>query len=161
MVSASSPSALTGRTDGAIGYVEYAYALQNRMTSTQLKNHDGAYVSPESKAFQAAAANADWSKAPGFYLLLTDQSGKESWPITGATFILMRKNQEHPERAAEVLKFFSWAYHNGGQMAEQLDYVPMPSNVISMVEDSWKQIVGIDGKPVWSGTAQSGSSAKK
>ena len=144
-------AALAGRTDGAIGYVEYAYALQNKMTYTLLKNHDGAFVAPESKAFQAAAANADWTKAPGFYLLLTDQPGKESWPITGATFILMRKKQDHPDRAADVLKFFDWAYHNGSQMAEQLDYVPMPANVVKMVEDSWKQITGADGKPVWNG----------
>ena len=144
-------AALAGRTDGAIGYVEFAYALQNKMTHTLLKNRDGAFVSPDSKTFQAAAANADWTKAPGFYLLLTDQPGKESWPITGATFILMHKQQEHPDRAAEVLKFFDWSYHNGGQMAEQLDYVPMPTNVVGMVEQSWKQIVGSGGKPVWDG----------
>src|ERR1700730_6937310 len=118
-------AALTARTDGAIGYVEYAYALQNKMTYAQLKNHDGNFVSPEAKTFQAAAANAYWSKAPGFYLLLTDQPGKDSWPITGATFILMHKQQADPAKAQEVLTFFDWAFHNGGQMAEQLDYVPM------------------------------------
>ncbi len=144
-------AALAGRTDGAIGYVEYAYALQNKMTYTLLKNHDGAFVAPDSKAFQAAAANADWAKAPGFYLLLTDQPGKESWPITGATFILMHKKPDHPERAAEVLKFFDWSYKNGNQLAEQLDYVPMPAKIVGMVEDSWKQIAGSDGKPVWDG----------
>jgi phosphate transport system substrate-binding protein len=84
-------------------------------------------------------------------MLLTDQPGKDSWPITGATFILMHKKQDHPDRAGEVLKFFDWAYHYGGQMAEQLDYVPMPANVVKMVEDSWKQIIGPDGKPVWTG----------
>jgi phosphate transport system substrate-binding protein len=144
-------AALTSRTDGAIGYVEYAYALQNKMTYAQLKNHDGNFVSPEAKAFQAAAANADWSKAPGFYLLLTDQPGKESWPITGATFILMHHAQEKPDTAREVLNFFDWAYQNGGQLAEQLDYVPMPAAVITAVEQSWKTIVGPDGKPVWTG----------
>jgi phosphate transport system substrate-binding protein len=144
-------AALAGRTDGAIGYVEYAYALQNKMTYAQLKNHDGNFVSPESKTFQAAAANADWSKAPGFYLLLTDQPGKDSWPITGATFILMHHQQDKPDTAREVLNFFDWAYHNGGQLAEQLDYVPMPPTVISAVEESWKTIVGADGKPVWTG----------
>ena len=144
-------AALAGRTDGSIGYVEYAYALQNKMTYTLLKNHDGAFVAPDSKTFQAAAANADWSKAPGFYLLLTDQPGKESWPITGATFVLANKKQEHPARAAEVLKFFDWAYHNGSQMAEQLDYVPMPAGVVSQVEQSWHDITGPDGKPVWDG----------
>ena len=145
-------AALASRTDGAIGYVEYAYAKQNKMTYTQLKNHDGSFVSPDSKAFQAAASNADWTKAPGFYLLLTDQPGKESWPITGATFILMHKKQDQPERAREVLNFFDWAYKNGGQMAEQLDYVPMPTPVVKMVGESWKQITGPDGKPVWNGT---------
>jgi phosphate transport system substrate-binding protein len=144
-------AALAGRTDGAIGYVEYAYALQNKMNYTQLKNHDGTFVSPDSKSFQAAAANADWTKAPGFYLLLTDQPGKESWPITGATFILMHKKQDKPETAKAVLDFFDWSYHNGGQMAEQLDYVPMPAGVVKMVEDSWKQITSADGKPVWKG----------
>ena len=144
-------AALAGRTDAAIGYVEYAYALQNKMTYTLLQNHDGAFVKPDSKTFQAAAANADWAKAPGFYLLLTDQPGKESWPITGATFILMHKQQQNPEKAKAVLDFFDWAYHNGGQMAEQLDYVPMPAKVVTQVEQSWKQIVGPDGKPVWNG----------
>jgi phosphate transport system substrate-binding protein len=146
-------AALATRTDGAIGYVEYAYALQNKMTYAQLKNHDGNYVSPNAQTFQAAAANADWSKAPGFYLLLTDQPGKDSWPITGATFILMHQKQDKPDTAREVLSFFDWAYHNGGQMAEQLDYVPMPAAVISAVESSWKTITGADGKPVWTGKA--------
>jgi phosphate transport system substrate-binding protein len=146
-------AALATRTDGAIGYVEYAYALQNKMTYAQLKNHDGNYVSPNAQTFQAAAANADWSKAPGFYLLLTDQPGKDSWPITGATFILMHQKQDKPDTAREVLSFFDWAYHSGGQMAEQLDYVPMPAAVISAVESSWKTITGADGKPVWTGKA--------
>ena len=144
-------AAIASRTDGAIGYVEYAYALQNKMTYVQLKNKDGNFVSPSSSSFQAAAANADWSKAPGFYLLLTDQPGKDSWPITGATFILMHHQQEKPDTAREVLNFFNWAYHNGGQMAEQLDYVSMPASVISAVEASWKTVVGADGKPVWTG----------
>jgi phosphate transport system substrate-binding protein len=146
-------AALASRTDGAIGYVEYAYALQNKMTYAQLKNHDGAYVSPDSSTFQAAAANADWSKAPGFYLLLTDQPGKDSWPITGATFILMHHQQDKPDSAREVLSFFDWAYHNGGKLAEDLDYVPMPASVIGAVEASWKTIVGPDAKPVWTGHA--------
>jgi phosphate transport system substrate-binding protein len=145
-------AALTSRTDGAIGYVEYAYALQNKMTYTQLRNRDGAFVSPESRTFQAAAANADWSKAPGFALLLTDQPGKESWPITGATFILMHKQQTKPDTGREVLNFFDWAYKNGGQLAEQLDYVPMPAAVTTAVEQSWKTIVAPDGKPVWTGS---------
>src|SRR5690242_4861925 len=144
-------AALTSRTDGAIGYVEYAYALQNKMTYTLLRNREGALVAPDGKTFQAAAANADWSKATGFYLLLTDQPGKDSWPITGASFILMHKQEAKAERARAVLGFFDWAFRNGGPLAEALDYVAMPANVVQAVEDSWKQIVGPDGKPLWDG----------
>jgi phosphate transport system substrate-binding protein len=145
-------AALAGRTAGAIGYVEYAYALQNKMVHSKLINHDGAALEPSSKVFQAAVASADWKSAPGFYLILTDQPGKESWPITGATFILMHKQPEHPERAKEVLKFFDWAYKNGAQLAESLDYIPMPQNAVALFEDSWRQIKGADGKPVWDGS---------
>jgi phosphate transport system substrate-binding protein len=144
-------AALTTRTDGAIGYVEYAYAQQNKMTYTLLRNRDGAFVAPHAFSFQMAAANADWSKAPGFYLLLTDQPGKESWPITGASFILMHKEQAKPDTGRAALGFFDWAFRNGGTLAEALDYVAMPANVVNAVEDSWKQIVGPDGKPVWDG----------
>jgi phosphate transport system substrate-binding protein len=119
------------------------------MTYTLLRNQDGAFVSPNADTFQAAAVNAEWLKSPGFYLLLTDQPGKESWPITGATFILMHMQQTKPETAREVLNFFDWAYHNGSKLAEQLDYVPMPASVISAVEQSWKTIVGPDGKSIW------------
>lgn len=154
-------AALTGRTVGAIGYVEYAYALQNKMVSTKLVNHDGAVLAPGTKAFQAAAANADWSKAPGFYLLLTDQPGKDSWPITGATFVLMHRQQTDPAKAKQVLAFFDWAYHSGQKMAEQLDYVPLPDNVVQLVEQSWRTIAGPDGKPVWNGALSgSGTSSK-
>src|SRR5438552_9836682 len=145
-------AALTSRTDGAIGYVEYAYALQTKMAFTQLRNQNGAFVSPNSKTFQAAAANADWSSAPGLGVLLTNQPGAESWPITGASFILMHKQQADPAKAKAVLDFFDWAFRNGGQMAEQLDYVPMPEKVIGLVGQSWKQITGPDGKPVWTGS---------
>jgi phosphate transport system substrate-binding protein len=144
-------AALTSRTMGAIGYVEYAYALQNKMVHTKLVNREGAALQAGSKVFQAAAAIADWKSAPGFYLILTDQPGKESWPITGATFILMYKKQDQPERAKEVLKFFDWAYKNGGQLAESLDYIPAPPSAVAIFEDSWKQIVGPDGKPIWDG----------
>jgi phosphate transport system substrate-binding protein len=143
-------AALASRTVGAIGYVEYAYALQNKLTYTKLINKDGNTVEPESKSFQAAAANADWQKAPGFYLLLTNQPGKESWPITGASFILMHKQQAKPEVAKQVLAFFDWSYQNGKQMAEQLDYVPMPDNVSKLVETSWAANIKDDGgKTVW------------
>ncbi len=139
----------TAQTPASIGYVEYAYALQNKLAYCMMQNHDGTFVKPESKTFQSAAANADWAKAPGFYLVLTDQPGKESWPITGASFILMHKTQEHPDRAAEVLKFFKWSYANGAKIAEELDYVPMPESVVKMVEGMWsKEIKGADGKVV-------------
>jgi phosphate transport system substrate-binding protein len=145
-------SALASRTLGAIGYVEYAYALQNKLVYAKLVNHDGVTLQPGSKVFQAAAANADWQGAPGFYLILTNQPGKESWPITGATFILMQKQQNNPQRAKAVLDFFAWAYKYGGKMAESLDYIPMPQNAVTIFEKGWeKNIVGPDDKPIWDG----------
>jgi phosphate transport system substrate-binding protein len=139
----------TGQTPNSIGYVEYAYALQNHLAYTLMTNHEGHFVKPDSKTFQSAAANADWAEAAGFYLVLTDQPGKDSWPITGASFILMQKSPEHPDRAAEALKFFKWSFTRGGKMAEELDYVPMPQNVVKMVEAMWsKEIMGADGKPL-------------
>jgi phosphate transport system substrate-binding protein len=146
-------SALAARTSGAIGYVEYAYALQNKMVHTKLVNADGKTLEPSANVFQAAAANADWKTAPGFYLILTNQPGAESWPITGATFILMHKQQQKPDTAKQVLSFFDWAYRHGQDMASALDYIPMPPAVVQEVEDSWKTIVGPDGKPVWTGPA--------
>jgi phosphate transport system substrate-binding protein len=144
-------SAMASRTVGAIGYVEHAYAKQNKLTFALLRNKDGEFVSPASAAFRAAAANADWSKTQDFYLLLTNQPGKESWPITGATFILLHKQQAKPDVAREVINFFDWAYLNGGKLADDLDYVPMPENVVKLVEQSWQQIKGPDGKAVWTG----------
>src|SRR5262249_17603997 len=144
---------MASRTAGAVGYVEYAYAKQNKLTHAVLRNKDGQFVTPDSRSFQSAAANADWSKVQDFNLLLTNQPGKDSWPITGATFILMHKAQSKPETAREAINFFEWAYHNGGKMAEELDYVAMPESVVKMVEESWQQIKGTDGKPVWTGRA--------
>ena len=136
--------------NGSIGYVEYAYALQNKMAHAALKNAAGQFVQPEDKAFQAAAANADWKNAPGYYLVLTEQPGKESWSITGASFILMHKEVENTATAHEVLQFFEWAYHNGQGMAKELAYVPMPESVVKMIEASWAtELKGKDGKPVW------------
>jgi phosphate transport system substrate-binding protein len=145
-------AALTTRTEGAIGYVEYAYALQNKMIYTKMLNKAGNTVAPETKTFQAAAANADWKSAPGYYLILTDQPGKESWPITATSFILMQKKADKPDNSKAVLSFFAWAYRHGGKLAEDLDYVPMPTSVYALVETSWKEITGPDGKPVWSGS---------
>jgi len=138
------------RIKNSIGYVEYAYALQNKMAYAQLKNHDGQFVKPNDTSFKSAAANAEWKKTSGFYELLTNEPGKESWPITGATFILMHKTQDKSESAKEVLKFFDWAYSNGGKMAEALDYVPMPEKVQQLVRTAWKeQIKDNKGKAIW------------
>ena len=138
------------RLNGAIGYVEYAYALQNKMNSAQLQNKDGKFVKPDSASFQAAAAGADWLGTPGFNVMLTDQPGAKSWPITGATFILVYKDQAKPDVAREVLKFFDWAYRNGDKMAEELHYVPMPENVVKVVKETWKkEIKDASGNAVW------------
>jgi phosphate transport system substrate-binding protein len=138
------------RIKGSIGYVEYAYALQNKMSYARLENQAGNFVSPTSKTFQAAAANADWVNADGFYMVLTDQPGKDSWPITGATFILVYKTQDKPGNGLAVLKFFDWDYHHGSKMAEKLDYVPMPASVVKLVEKTWaKEIKDASGKAVW------------
>jgi phosphate transport system substrate-binding protein len=140
-----------GRIVGAIGYVEYAYAKQNNMTYVKMRNHDGKFVAPEAKAFQAAAASADWAQAAGFYLILTDQPGAASWPITGASFILMPQQPKDPAAAAEALKFFAWAYKSGSKMAEDLDYVALPDKVIALVEKTWQNSITAGGKPVWTG----------
>jgi phosphate transport system substrate-binding protein len=139
------------QTDGAIGYVEYAYAKQNNLTFTKMVNKDGKVVAPSIEAFQAAAAKADWVNAKGYYLILTNQSGDASWPITGASFILMYKNPSDPAASLTALKFFDWAYKSGGDMAQQLAYVPMPANVVDMVRQTWaSSIKDSSGKQVWS-----------
>ncbi|MFM2287032.1 MAG: phosphate transport system substrate-binding protein [Pseudomonadota bacterium] len=142
---------MTTQTSGAVGYVEYAYAKQNGMTFLRMKNKDGKFVAPEAKAFQAAAANADWEKAPGYYLILTDQAGTASWPITGASFIIMYKTPKDAAASLEALKFFAWAYKDGTDLANQLDYVPLPEKVAKLVEKTWKGAIMVDGKPLWSG----------
>ena len=137
-------------TKGSIGYVEYAYAKQNKMTTVNMINKDGKAVAPSAKAFQAAAANADWEKSEGFYVILTDEPGPESWPIAGATFILIHKQPQDPAAAAEALKFFAWAYKSGDKMAEDLDYVPMPSKVVTTIQKVWaSQIKDAGGKPLF------------
>jgi phosphate transport system substrate-binding protein len=138
------------RIKNSIGYVEYAYAKKNKMTYAQLKNRDGQFVSPDDDNFKAAAAGADWAKTPGFAVVLTDQAGKNSWPITGASFILMHKVQVDAAKGKEVLKFFDWAYKNGGGMAAELEYVAMPAAVVKLVQDAWKaQLKDGSGKAVW------------
>ncbi|MCA1456927.1 phosphate ABC transporter substrate-binding protein PstS [Bradyrhizobium sp. BRP22] len=125
------------QTKNAIGYVEYAYAKQNKLTYTALVNKAGKTVQPTIAAFQAAASNADWSKAPGYYVILTDQPGEASWPITAATFILMHKEPTDKAASAEAIKFFKWSFEKGGKAAEELDYIPMPESVVKLIEKTW------------------------
>jgi len=129
---------MTTQTDGAIGYVEYAFAKQNTMADAQLINRGGKAVVPSAETFQAAAANADWAHAPGYYLILTDQPGASSWPITGASFILVYASPPKPAETTEALKFFDWAYKNGAKMAAELDYVPLPESLIKQIRATWK-----------------------
>ncbi|MHB8476338.1 MAG: phosphate ABC transporter substrate-binding protein PstS [Steroidobacteraceae bacterium] len=142
---------MTTQTDGAIGYVEYAYAKQNKMAYTLLTNKAGAAVAPNAESFQAAAANADWAHADSYYLILTDQAGAKSWPITGASFILLYKQPTDPAPVNEALKFFSWAYQDGASMAAELDYVPLPAALIAQVKKTWVSDITSGGHPVWSG----------
>ena len=140
-------AAFVQRLPNSIGYVEYAYAKQNKMAHVQLKNADGQFVQPDEASFKAAAAGADWSKS--FYQLLTEEPGKQSWPISGATFILMYKAQAKPERAASALKFFDWAYTNGDAMAAELAYVPLPDTLKAMIRKQWaEQIKDAGGKAI-------------
>lgn len=139
-------AAFVGRLPNSIGYVEYAYVKQNKMTYVQMQNAEGQFVSPDDSAFKAAAAGADWAKS--FYQILTNQPGKESWPITGATFILMQKSQEKPVQAATSLKFFEWAYKTGDKTASDLDYVPMPDSVKETILKSWAAIQDTSGKAI-------------
>jgi phosphate transport system substrate-binding protein len=142
-------SAYVSKVNGAIGYVEYAYALQNKLSHVKLKNRDGGEVEPAIATFQSAAANAEWKPEEGFGLFLTDQPGKDSWPITGVSYILIYKQQDKPETAAAMLKFFDWAYKHGKETAEQLHYVTMPEQVIQMVQATWAKEITAGGKPVW------------
>ena len=125
------------QTKNSIGYVEYAYAKQNNLTYAAMVNKAGKTVQPTVAAFQAAASNADWAKAPGYYLILTDQPGEASWPITAATFILMHKDPTDKAAAKEAIKFFKWAFEKGDKMAEELDYIPMPDPVVKLIEKTW------------------------
>jgi phosphate transport system substrate-binding protein len=138
------------QTKGSIGYVEYAFAKQNKLTSTKLVNKDGKAVAPTADAFQAAAASADWNGTPGFGVILTNEAGANSWPISGATFILIHKQPQDPVAAGEALKFFAWAYAKGGKMAEDLDYVPLPAKVVAAIQKVWaSDIKDASGKPIY------------
>jgi phosphate transport system substrate-binding protein len=142
-------AAFVKQTPGAIGYVEYAYAKQNHMTYAQMQNKSGRFVPPDAANFAAAGAGAKWSAAPGYYVLLIDQPGASTWPISGATFILMHSKQTNAANGHDVLAFFDWAYKNGNPAAESLDYVPLPEGVKGLIRKSWLKIVGPDGKPVY------------
>ncbi len=139
-------AAFVGRLPNSLGYVEYSYVKQNKLTYALVQNSAGTFVKPEDDTFKAAAAGADWAKS--FFQILTNQPGKDAWPISGATFILMHTKQDKPANATEVLKFFSWAYKNGDKTAADLDYVPMPKPVIAAIEKSWGEIKDNAGKPV-------------
>jgi phosphate transport system substrate-binding protein len=137
-------------TKGSLGYVEYAYAKQNKLTFTKVVNKDGKAVAPTAESFMAAAANADWEGTPGFAVILTNEPGASSWPIAGATFILIHKQPQNPAAAADALKFFAWAYTKGDKMAEDLDYVPMPDKVVGAIQKMWgSQIKDAGGKPLF------------
>jgi phosphate transport system substrate-binding protein len=136
-------------TKGSIGYVETAYAKQNNLTTTNLVNKDGKAMAPTAESIMSAAGGADWANAPGFYMILTDSAGEKSWPIAGATFILLPKQPKDSAATSEALKFFAWAYKNGGQMAQELDYIPMPESVVQQIEASWKGVKDDSGKPIF------------
>jgi phosphate transport system substrate-binding protein len=139
-------------TKGSIGYVEYAYAKQNKIPFADMVNKEGKTVAPTMESFQAAAANADWANAPGYYQILTIQPGAKSWPITAATFILVHKRPTDVAAVGEALKFFDWAFKNGAKEAAALDYIPMPDNVVGMIRTTWAtEIKGVDGKVVFQG----------
>jgi phosphate transport system substrate-binding protein len=142
-------TAYVQKVKGGIGYVEYAYAVQNKLGTVQLKNRAGQMVAPTMEAFQEASASADWQNAPGFYMVLTDQPGEKSWPITGASFILMHREQADAAKARQVLKFFDWCLANGDAAARKLDYVPMPKSVAELVRSMWKKDIRAAGAPVF------------
>jgi len=142
-------TATVKQVPNAIGYVESAYAKQNKLSHTLLQNKAGKFPQPDDKAFQAAAASADWKSAPGFGISLTNQAGEDAWPITAATFILVYKEPADPAKTADVLKFFDWAYKNGDKLATELDYVPLPDKVVDLIHTEWKEIKGKDGKVVF------------
>jgi phosphate transport system substrate-binding protein len=142
-------SSYVSQIDGSIGYVEYAYAVQTKLTYVLLQNRDGNYMAPTKESFMAAAANADWKDAPGFYLVLVNQPGANSWAITGASFILVYKDQTDANRTKTMLDFFDWCYKHGKEIATGLDYVPMPDNVVDLVEGMWKAQIASGGKSLW------------
>ncbi|UOF93821.1 MAG: phosphate ABC transporter substrate-binding protein PstS [Bordetella sp.] len=142
-------AAYVSQLKNSIGYVEYTYAKKNNLAWTQLKNKAGKFVQPEQQTFSAAAKNADWKSAPGMGIILTNESGAESWPITSASFIVVHKQQENPNQGHAVLEFFDWVFKNGTKSAKDLDYVPLPDFITNRIRESWFEITGIDKKSIW------------
>jgi phosphate transport system substrate-binding protein len=142
-------AAFTSRTAGAIGYVEYAYALQNNLPYALMQNKDGNFVAPSTASFQAAASGADWTSVPGFGLILANQPGPTTWPMTASTFVLMYKKQDKPDVAKAALGYFDFALKQDQQDALKIDYVPLPDSLVQQIEDSWKSIAAADGSPIW------------
>jgi phosphate transport system substrate-binding protein len=139
----------TARTNGGIGYVEHSYAIRSNLAYVSLQNRDGEFVTPSREAFQSAVANANWAAAPALRALLTDQGGKQTWPITGATFALIYKQQQRRLTAIEMLRFFDWSYRAGAKLADQLQYVPMPKDVVQMIESAWAEVTDVHGQQAW------------
>ena len=140
-------------TKGAIGYVEHAYAIRSKLAHVSLKNRDGEFVSPSRQSFQSAVANANWAGAPAFYTSLADQPGGQTWPITGATFVLIYRQQQKRPAAVEMLKFFDWSLHAGAKIAVELEYVPMPKGVVQLIESAWDDVKDARGQATWLGAA--------
>jgi phosphate transport system substrate-binding protein len=143
-------SADVGQTDGSIGYVEYSYAKQNNLTYAKMINKEGQTVTPTAEAFQAAASSVDWSATKDFNVVLTNEPGAKTWPISGATFVLFHKKPKDPAAVAEALKFFDWSYAKGDGLADELAYVPLPDSLVALIKKSWVNITA-DGKPVYAG----------
>jgi phosphate transport system substrate-binding protein len=137
------------KINGALGYVEYAYAKQNKLAHGQMQNQAGQFVQPDDATFKAAAAGADWTSVPGMGVVLTHQPGAQSWPVTGASFILVHAKQEKPESGREVLKFFEWSFRNGARMADELDYVPIPEPVVKQIQAAWKGVTDASGRALY------------
>lgn len=154
-------AALVKKTEGAVGYVEYAYAIRERLKYVRLQNAAGKFVTPSIQAFQAAASNADWENAPGFFLNLTDQPGEKSWPICGVSYILIYRDQPQASKADAMLKFFDWCFKNGDDVAKSLHYVPIPSKVYGLVESVWAKEIVSNSEPVWKADAQGSKRAKR
>jgi len=138
-----------GRTSGAIGYVEYSYAKKSTLSYARMKNSAGQFPAPNRASFQAAASYADWTKAPGYYLVLTEQPGAQTWPIAGSVFVMVHRSQAAPDRATATFQFFDWAYRNGGKLADELDYVTIPGDVVRLVEGTWRTVKATNGQGVW------------